>query len=325
MRKPAGMLRRTLLGTAMALPALVSPALAQAPWPNRPVRLIDIFSAGGATDAVLRVLAPHLQEIWGQPVVIENRAGGSGTVATEYVLRSPPDGYTLGLGALPVHVANPILKRLPFDTTAEAVVMVLIGTNRMMLVSHPSIPPRSLPEFIAYARANPGRLSYGSNGNATPQHLAMELLKIREGLDIEMVPYPRGGLIQDLLTGRIQCAFYVGPMDVIRSGGLVTLGIAGNTRSPDLPDIPNFAEQGVPEFESNGFFTLYGPRGVPGEVVAKVNAAVNQALQRPALRRALAEQQVVPRGGTPEQAVAHIRAAYAQAESVIRAAGIRAE
>ena len=320
------MRRRDLLGATLALP---SPALAQgqtqATWPSRPVRIVDIFAAGSATDAVLRVLTPHLQEIWGQPVVVENRAGGSGTVATEYVVRSTPDGYTLGLGALPVHVGNPLLKRLPFDTATEVVPMVLIGTNRMMLVSHPSIPPRNLQQFIAYARANPGKLSYGSGGNATPQHLAMELLKIRERLDIEMVPYPRTGLIQDLLTGRIQCAFYVGPMDVIQSGGLVTLGIAGSSRSPDLPDIPSFAEQGVADFESNGFFTLYGPRGTPAEVVARVNAAVNQALARPALRRALAEQQVTARGGTQAEAVAHIRAAYVQAEAIIRDAGIKAE
>jgi tripartite-type tricarboxylate transporter receptor subunit TctC len=314
------MLRRTLLGVALA-----SPALAQAPWPIRVVKLVDIFPAGSPTDAVLRVLAPHLQQILGQPFVIENRAGGSGTVATEYVLRSPPDGYTLGLGALPVHVSNPILKHLPFNTTAEAVPIVLIGTNRMMLVSHPSIPPRDLQSFIAYARANPGKLSYGSMGNATPQHLAMELLKIREKLDVEMVPYPRGGMIQDLLTGRIQCAFYVGPMDVVLSGGLVTLGIAGRERSAELPAIPSFAEQGVPDFESNGFFTLYGPKGTPAEVVQRLNAAVNQALQRPELRRALAEQQVVPRGGTPAEAVAHIRDAYVRAEAIIRDAGIRAE
>ncbi len=314
------MLRRTLIGAALA-----SPALAQAPWPTRAVKLVDIFPAGSPTDAVLRVLAPHLQQLLGQPFVIENRAGGSGTVATEYVLRSPPDGYTLGLGALPVHVSNPILKHLPFDTTAEAVPIVLIGTNRMMLVSHPSIPPRNLQQFIAYARSRPGELSYGSMGNATPQHLAMELLKIREKLDIEMVPYPRGGMIQDLLTGRIQCAFYVGPMDVVLSGGLVTLGIAGRERSAELPDIPSFAEQGVPDFESNGFFTLYGPKGTPAEVVQRLNAAVNQALLRPELRRALAEQQVVPRGGTPAEAVAHIRDAYGRAEAIIRDAGIRAE
>jgi tripartite-type tricarboxylate transporter receptor subunit TctC len=314
------MLRRTLLGVALA-----TPALAQVPWPTRVVKLVDIFPAGSPTDAVLRVLAPHLQQILGQPFVIENRAGGSGTVATEYVLRSPPDGYTLGLGALPVHVSNPILKRLPFDTTAEAVPIVLIGTNRMMLVSHPSIPPRDLQGFIAYARANPGKLSYGSMGNATPQHLAMELLKIREKLDVEMVPYPRGGMIQDLLTGRIQCAFYVGPMDVVLSGGLVTLGIAGRERSAELPEIKSFAEQGVGDFESNGFFTLYGPKGTPAEVVQRLNAAVNQALQRPELRRALAEQQVVPRGGTPAEAVAHIRDAYGRAEAIIRDAGIRAE
>ncbi len=287
------MLRRSLLGAVLA-----SPAVAQPGWPNRPVKIVELFAAGSATDAVLRVVTPHLQEILGQPVVVENRAGGSGTVATEYVLRSAPDGYTLGLGALPVHVGNPILKRLNFDI-GEAVVMVLIGTNRMMLVSHPSLPARDLQGFIAHARANPGKLSYGSGGNATPQHLAMELLKIRERLDIEMVPYPRGGLMQDLLTGRIQCAFYVGPMDVVQSGGLLTLGIAGSTRSPETPDVPSFAEQGVADFESNGFFTLYGPRGTPNEVVARVNAAVNQALQRPALRRALAEQQVAPRGGTP--------------------------
>ena len=322
------MQRRTLLAGAAALAApLAAPRLAtaQPAWPQRLVKLVDIFPAGSPTDAVLRVLAPHLQEQWGVPVVIENRAGGSGTVATEYVLRSPPDGYTLGLGALPVHVANPILKQLPFDTTAEAVPMVLIGTNRMMLVSHPSIPPRTLQEFIAYARANPGKLSYGSQGNATPQHLAMELLKIRYGLDIEGVLYARGGMVQDLLTGRVQCAFYVGPMDVIRSGGLITLGIAGAERSAELPDIPSFAEQGVTDFESNGFFTLYGPRGTPDFVVQRVNAAVNVALQRPELRRALAEQQVVPRGGTPAEAVAHIRDAYQRAERIIRDAGIRAD
>ncbi len=316
------MLRRSLMGAALAVPTL---AKAQPAWPERTVKLVDIFPAGSPTDAVLRVLAPHLQEQWGVPVVIENRAGGSGTVATEYVLRSPADGYTLGLGALPVHVSNPILKTLPFNTTAEAVPMVLIGTNRMMLVSHPSIPPRDLQSVIAYARANVGKLSYGSMGNATPQHLAMELLKIREKLEIEMVPYPRGGMIQDLLTGRIQCAFYVGPMDVIISGGLITLGIAGAERSAELPQIKSFAEQGVADFESNGFFTLYGPRGTPDYVVSRVNAAVNVALRRPELRRALAVLLGVPGGGTPAEAVAHIRDAYGRAEAIIRGAGIRAE
>lgn len=323
MQGNGGISRRGALAGLLAVPAV---ARAEAAWPQRPVRLVGPFAAGTATDAVLRILAPALSQEWGQPVVVENRPGGSGTVATETVLRSPPDGHVLGLGALPVHVANPILKPdLPFDIAREARVLVLIGTNRMVLVVHEGVPARDLRQFIAHVRANPGALRYGSGGNATPQHLAMELLKQRERLQIEMVPYPRGGLMPDLLAGRIQTTMYVGPLHVVQGGSLRVLGVAASQRFQGAPDIPSFAEQGVPEFESDGFFTLYAPRAVPDAVVRRVNAGVNAVLRQDDVRRALLEQQVVPAGGTPEAAAAHIAKARAQAERVIRTAGITAE
>jgi tripartite-type tricarboxylate transporter receptor subunit TctC len=312
------------LGGSLLLPAFGAPARAEADWPQKPVRIVVPFAAGSATDAVVRVVAPHLTRLWGQGIVVDNRPGGSGIAATEAVVRADPDGYTLGLGCLPVNVTNPILKSdLTYDVDADTVPIVLLGTNRMYLVTHVSVPVLNLREFIEYARKNPGKLSYGSGGNATPQHLAMELLKIREKLDIVMVPYPRGNLMTDLLTGRIQTAMYVGPMQVVRNENLRVLGVAASERFHGEPEIPSFAEQGVADFESDGFFSFYGPKDLPASVVKRINLDANQALQDPELRQRLLEMQIVVRGGTPEELRDHIRRQQATARSIIEGAGIR--
>ena len=322
--------RRRVLAAFAGAPAAaltsVRRAEAQVAWPTRPVRIVVPFPAGSATDAVVRVTAPHLEQTWGRPVVVDNVAGGSGVLATETVLRAEPDGHVLGLGCLPVNVTNPILKSdLRYDVDAESVPIVLIGTNRMYLVVHEAVPAKTLGEFIAHARAHPGKLSYGSGGNATPQHLAMELLKIREKLDIVMVPYPRGGLMQDLLTGRIQTTMYVGPMEAVRVPALRVLGVAASERFYGEPEIPSFAEQGVANFESDGFFTFYAPRGISRELVARINADTNAVLARPELRKQLLAMQIVARGGTPEDCAEHIRRQQRTARAVIEGAGIKAQ
>jgi len=299
------MLRRTLLATALA-----TPALAQSWTPTRSIRLIAPYAPGGGVDTAARLLAVPMTAFLGQSVIVENRGGAGGSIGAAEVARSAPDGLTVMIDAL-AHTVNPALMRgLPFDyaTAFTPISQVLIWPQ--ILIVHPSLPVRNLPEFVAYARARPGQLSYGSSGNATAAHLASALLLSRAGLDMTHVPY-RGGApaLQDLVAGNIGFVFgtVASSLQLAQEGRVRALAVSSATRLAALPDVGTVAEQGFEGYELNEWNGLYGPAGLAAPVVARWHEAVRHALADNAVRTRLSALGAIPLGTDPEAFAAFVR------------------
>jgi len=299
------MLRRTLLATALA-----TPALAQSWTPTRSIRLIAPYAPGGGVDTAARLLAVPMTAFLGQSVIVENRGGAGGSIGAAEVARSAPDGLTVMIDAL-AHTVNPALMRgLPFDyaTAFTPISQVLIWPQ--ILIVHPSLPVRNLPEFVAYARARPGQLSYGSSGNATAAHLASALLLSRAGLDMTHVPY-RGGApaLQDLVAGNIGFVFgtVASSLQLAQEGRVRALAVSSATRLAALPDVGTVAEQGFEGYELNEWNGLYGPAGLAAPVVGRWHEAVRHALADNAVRTRLSALGAIPLGTDPEAFAAFVR------------------
>ena len=317
--------RRTLLLGTAALPLA---ARAQAPdWPSRPIRLIVPFPPGGPNDIIARLMAPQLASLLGQAVVIENRGGGGGMVGTDAALKSPPDGYTLVItngGSLVItpHVSANMPYRVPQDVS----MISIVARMPEALVTTPRLGLRSLPELIARARQEPGRLNIGTAGAAGISHLAAELLKQQAGVDIAVVPY-RGAApaVTDLVAGQIQLLFADMPvlLPQIRNGALVPLAMASTKRSPSLPEVPTTGEFGYPGLLADNWYALLGPAGLPEPILHRLSAAARQASQAPEYRDGLAALGTEAVWTSPEEL-----ADFAQRESekwrqVALASGIR--
>jgi tripartite-type tricarboxylate transporter receptor subunit TctC len=274
--------------------ALSAAAPAQADtFPNRPVRFLVGFAAGGGADTASRLLANALREAWGQEVIVDNRGGAGGGIAAELAARAAPDGYTM-LNCGISHVLRPLLyKKLPFDAARDFAPISGLATFANLLVVRPSSPFKTLNDLLSYARANPGKLHYGSSGIAGSIHLTTELFKSMAGVDIVHVPYKGGGpAMIDLLSGQIDVMFdnttvQTGP---VKAGQLRALGISSPTRNAALPDVPTIAEAGVPGFNVVAFYGVCSQAAVPTPILDKLNADVVAALNSPDLRRRLAEQ-----------------------------------
>jgi tripartite-type tricarboxylate transporter receptor subunit TctC len=279
-----------LAAGAAALPAVSRVAWAQA-YPTRPVRIIDGFAAGGGNDIVARLMGQWLSERLGKPFIIENRPGASGNIATEAVVRAPPDGYSL-LMIAPAHVANTTLyEKLNFNFIRDIVPIASIVRAAYLMVVNPSVPARTVPEFIAYAKANPGKLNMASAGNGTPPHLNGELFKIMTGIDMTHVPY-RGSApaLTDLLGGQMQVSFPVVPASIqyVRAGSLRALAITSRTRSEALPDIPAVGEF-VRGYEATSVHGTGGPKNMPPVIVERLNREINAGLADPKIKARLAD------------------------------------
>jgi tripartite-type tricarboxylate transporter receptor subunit TctC len=276
-------MRRRILGAlgAALLAGLASPALA---FPDRPIRLVIPYGPGGITDIAGRILAPRLGEELGQQVVVENRAGGAAMIGFGFAARSAPDGHTLVLGTTAL-AANPVLFRtIPYDARADFTPISLVGLVPTVLVVHPSSPARSVAEFIALARAQPGQLNFGSAGNGSGNHLSAEMFNHAAGLQAVHVPYRGGGQVMtDLVAGRLSYVFAVLPTahPFITAGQLRALGVTGATRSAALPDVPTIAEAALPGFALYEWLGLLGPAGMPAPITAQIHAAVAAALRNP--------------------------------------------
>ena len=321
--------RRLLLllaGTA-AIPPLA--ARAQAPWaPERPVRLLVGFAAGGSTDVTARLVAAALSDRLGQPVVVENRPGAGGNIAAEAAARSAPDGHTLFMGVSGILAANPALYRnLPFDPLRDFAPVSQIAFIPNLVVVHPDLPVSDLAGFIAHAKANPGRVHYGSAGNGTSLHLAGALLAARAGLALVHVPY-RGGApaTTDLLSGKIQmlASPLVEAVAHVQAGRLRPLAVTTARRSPLLPDVPTVAET-IPGFEVALWNGLLAPAGTPAPAVARLAAETAAALRGEELRRKLAEQGSEPAPSTPEDFARFIRAEIPRWTEIVRLSGATAD
>lgn len=309
---------------AVAAPSLVQ---AQAGWPARPVRLIVPLAAGGTADGVARVVAEKLSTLWGQQVLVENRPGGNTIIGTEALAKAAPDGYTIGLGVITSHVANSFMySKLPYDAERDFTPISLLGISPIFLIVHPSIPAATLQEFLTYSRANPDKISYASTGYGSSFHLATEHLLQRTGTRMVHVPYKgMGAALQDLLAGNVQVAMDVSTMAQVRQGKLKVIGVASTQRFAGAPEVPSFAEQGLPDFEFNTWLSLHAPAGIAPDLQARISIDINRVLQMPDVRQRMLAMSYVPAGGTPADLSVHLAAERAKIGGLIRAAGIKPE
>lgn len=281
--------RRALLALAASM-AVAGPAFAQADWPAKPIKLVVNFPPGGAADVIGRAIGASLTEQLGQQVVVENKPGANGNIGAEQVAKSPGDGYTLLMSSGGAVTVNPFLyTKMPFDAEKDLVPVASVARVLVFLVTHPSVPVSNVQEFLSHARANPGKLSYGSAGNGSSPHLAGEMFKRQAGFEAMHVPY-RGmaPALTDLLAGQVQFMFDSGPgLRHAKDGKLKVLAVGSPTRSPQVPDVPTLAEVGMKGFDADTIFGLYAPGGTPDAVVTKLHGAVNKALASPRVQETL--------------------------------------
>jgi tripartite-type tricarboxylate transporter receptor subunit TctC len=311
-----------LAAGAAALPAVSRIAKAQA-YPTRPVRIIVPFPAGQATDSVARLMAQSLSERLGQGFVIENRTGAGGNIGTEVVVRAPPDGYTLVLTGLSSVFNVTLYEKLNFDFIRDIAPVASIGGSPYVMVVNPAVPAKTIPEFIAYAKANPGEINMASSGNGAVSHVFGELFKTMTGTNMIHVPY-RGGYVPDLLGGQTQVVFgtIASCIQLIGTGKLRALAVTTATRSPTLPDIPAMGES-VPGYDATQWYGLGAPRNTPVAIVGKLNSEINAGLADPTLTARLAGIGVDPMSMTSADFGNFIANETEKWGKVIRAAGIK--
>jgi len=318
--------RRALLalGPGLALPRLVA---AQGAFPDRPVRLVIPFPPGGPTDLIGRLLGQRLSAVWSQPVVVENRAGASGTIGSNHVARSAPDGYTLVFSNNATHGSVEQLspRHTPYRTLTDFTPISLVGIAPLVMISRATLPVQNAAEFVELARRDPGRLTYGSAAHGSAPHLASELLKLAAGIDLLHVPFNGAApATQALITGTID--MYMGGVSTVRplveSGRARALGVVYGERLSNWPDLPTLAEQGIRGVEYHSWFGLLGPAGIPAPLLAQINAATRRALEGDELRAQLASLGLERKTGTPEELAATIREEMSRTAEVIRAARI---
>jgi len=306
--------------------------MGQAPapgFPAKPVRMFVGFPPGGGVDTAARLVATALNEHWGVPVIVENRPGGTGSVATEAVAKSPKDGYTAMLCQIASHAITPARNKLPYDHIRDFAFIGMIGVLPNVFAVHPSFPAKSLREFIAVARANPGKINFGSAGVGASPHLSIELFKLETRINIVHVPYKGAGLaIPAVMGGEIES--YVGnlvggALAAIKSKRIRALGVTSIERNKQAPDIPTFNEAGVPGFDVSSWYGICTPGPLPPAVHTKFTADLLQLLQKSALRGKLEEQGIDITAGTPEQFVAHVRKETERWTKVVKAAGLGPE
>ncbi len=290
--------------------ALAAAAHAQSAYPSRPIKLIAPVQPGGGVDLVARQIGERLGKAVGQPVVVENMSGGGGVVGSLATARAAPDGYTLMVGYVGTHGTNPAVRKLPYDAIRDFTAIAMVGGTPNVLVVPPSVGASSLREFIAYAKANPGKLSYGSSGQGTLTHLAMEQLKLAADFDMVHVPYRGiGPAFVDILGGQTQAMFpgLAAALPHIKAGKIKALAVTGTRRHPLLPDVPTFAESGFPGFDGVQWYGIVGPAGLPAPVVGRLNEEINRMLDAPELRERLSGEALEPMPMTPEQFGKYIR------------------
>jgi tripartite-type tricarboxylate transporter receptor subunit TctC len=297
-------------------------------YPNRTIRYVVPYPPGAFNDTMGRIFAQKLSEAWGVPVVVENRPGGGTLIGTDSVAKAAPDGYTL-LGVAFPFGANPsIYKSLPYDTLKDFTPLILGGQTQNLLVIRPSLPINTVQEFLDYARKNPGKVSYGSTGTGSSNHLSMELFKSMTGIDVVHVPYKGSApMVNDLLGDHIDTAFDNTPnvLPQVNAGKLRALGVSSKTRSALAAGVPTVSEAGAPGYEVTVWFGVVGPAGMPPAIVRKLNSEMNAILKMDDVRRRFLDQGVEPAGGSPAQFSDHIKAEIAKWAKVVNDANIKPE
>ncbi len=308
--------------------APISHALADA-YPSRLIKVIVPFAPGGPADTMARIVANQLSTGLGQPVILENRPGAGGTIGAKVAAAADPDGYTLMYANTATLVVGPNVYANPgYDAMTQFAPIALVAVTYNVLVMNPSFPVNSVPELIAYAKAHPGKINFASPGHGTPPHMVGELFKLRTGIDIVHVPYKATATnLADIMSGQVEMTFENPSVLVplIQAGKLKALAVTGETRNPQLPDVPTMIESGLADFVSMSFTGLLAPAGVPREVIARLNAEVNAGLRSPEMRATLDKLGVLPRPGSPEDFAAFLAQENRLWGSVAKKAGIRIE
>jgi tripartite-type tricarboxylate transporter receptor subunit TctC len=311
---------------ALVLLAVATLAFAQA-YPTKPVKMIIPYPPGGGNDTLGRLFAAKLSDRLGQPVVVENRPGAGTMIGTEAAARSPADGYTILLSSIATHALSPNLyAKVPYDPVKDFAPVTLLGIAPTVLVVRNDLPAKDLAEFVAAARAKPGGFTYASGGNGTPPHINGEVFKAVAGVDLLHVPFKGGGpALVDLIAGRVDVMLdtAASAMPHVRSGKLRALAISGPKRSAEYPDLPTFAEAGLPRYDSNAWYSVHAPAGTPPEVVRRLNAELVASLKEPDVQARFKQLSTDPVGNTPEEFAAFVRSELDKYARVIKGAGIK--
>jgi tripartite-type tricarboxylate transporter receptor subunit TctC len=306
--------------------ASVGGAQAQA-WPTRPIRLIVPFGAGGGTDNLARIVEPLVSRALGQPIVIENRPGGGSVIGMDAVAKAAPDGYTLVMTDTSIAV-NPSLKPLPYDTLKDFAPVSLLAAAPVILMAHPKVAAKTLQEFVALAKAQPGKFNYASGGNGASTHLGGELLKLVAGIDIVHVPYKgTGPAMNDLVGGHVDVMFsgISSAKPFMDAGTLRAYAVTGETRNAAVPDVPTFAEAGLAGVTASTYWGVLAPKGTPQEIIEKVSEAFAHAMKDPAIVVRLADLGYLPIAGGPSDYAGNLRSEIEKWGKVVRSANIKAE
>jgi len=312
---------------AVVLMVAIFAAPAFAEYPDKPIRLIVPQAAGSATDAVARILGAELGKELGQQIIVDNRPGGALTIGLDATAKSAPDGYTICMGPIgALAITRHMVSKLPYDIERDFQPIALVTRGHLLLAAAPNAPFKTVPELIAYAKANPGKLSNASSSNGSPGHVGGELFKFMTGTDIVHIPY-RGGApaINDLIAGRVQLMFEslnsIAPH--ARQGSVRALAVTGEHRSPGFPDLPTVAEAGVPGYAAPTWSGVIGPAGIPRAIVDKLNAAINRAVNSSSFKERFAVIGDEPAGGTPEEFAETIAKDSAKWKEVVQRSGAR--
>ncbi len=318
-----------VLAIALAL-ALIEAARSQS-YPVKPVRIMVGYVPGGGVDTTARIVAAALGELWGSTVIVENRPGAAGNIATEVTARAAPDGHTLVLCNIATHGITParFAGKLTYDPIRDFAFPAMIGGVPNVFMVHPSMPTKTLKDFIGYAKANPGKVNFGSSGVGASPHMSIELLKLMTGINIVHVPY-RGAAtaLSDVMSGHMESSvgnLAGGPLAAIKAGRVRALGVTSAKRNAQLPEVPTFAEAAVPGYEVTGWYGICTQSKVPQPILAKLNLDLNKALNGPVLRKRLEEQGIDVTPSTPERFLVHVKSEIAKWTKVVRDANLAAE
>ena len=307
---------------------LLWPALSAAQqYPSGPMRIVVPFPPGGGTDIFARAMAQKLNEAWSVPVIVENRGGANGSIGAAYVAQAKPDGHTALVVPGGFAVNPSIYPKLPFDTAKDFTPVTLLAEGPLVMSLHPSFPPRTVKEFIAFLKARPGEINYGSSGNGSPPHLATELFKLLTSTQINHIPYKGAGPAAiDLFAGQIPI-YFMNALQVtqyVRSGKVRALGVTTGKRFPPLPEVPTIAEAGVPGYAMSNWYGLLVPSATPRANVTKLNAEIVRILNLPEIKDRLSSQGAILVGNSPEEFAAFLRSEMATAAKIVKAAGMTA-
>ncbi len=320
---------RTALNSLLAaLVLLAAPAMAIAEdaWPSKPMKIIAPVQPGGGVDLVARLVADRLGKALGQSIIVDNQSGGGGIVGSQATARAPADGYTLMVGYVGTHGTNPALRKLPYDAIKDFTPIAMVGGTPNIMVVNPGVPATTLKEFIAYAKANPNKVSYGSSGQGTLTHLVMEQLKEETGIDVAHVPYRGiGPALTDLLGGQTQISApgLAAALPHIKAGKLRPLAITGSARHPLMPDVPTLAELGYKGFDGVQWYGIVGPAKLPPAIVKRLNTEINKFIVAPDMKEKLAGEALEPMPMSPEQFGEYIKNDIAKWEKLVKARNIQ--